>query len=157
MTCLPERFMAKVQPAENGCWLWTAATNADGYGLFAVHRASKLAHRVAYEATKGPIPDGALLRHRCDTPACVNPAHLEPGTDLDNMADSIARGRRASFRGTRNPRAKLTPAQVASIRALYGAGGVRLVDLAAAFGIGKSQVSNIVRGREWNEVPCATT
>lgn len=86
---LPDRFVAKfhVDP-ESGCWLWTASLNKYGYGQFRVRPRTRGAHRVAYEALIGPIPEGMQLDHLCRVRRCVNPAHLEPVT----MAVNIARG-----------------------------------------------------------------
>jgi len=77
----------------SGCWVWTGAAVEDGYGQISVDGAFKRAHRVVYELLVGPIPRGAKLLHRCDVPACVNPAHLYPGTQKRNVADCIERGR----------------------------------------------------------------
>ncbi len=149
-----DRFWAKVQkPSGDGCWFWTGARNKLGYGLFGVGRRSELAHRVAYKLVYGAIPEGALLRHRCDNPSCVRPDHLLPGDNLSNMQDSVERGRRASRKGTLNGRAKLTGDQVQEIRRLYAAGNTTILVLAARFGMGKSQIYNIVSGAQWNEVP----
>jgi hypothetical protein len=84
---LPARFWAKVEVAEGGCWLWTAYRKRDGYGQFRVSRAtSGLAHRVAFEAFLGPVPQGLELDHFvCDTPACVRPSHLCPTTHRSNV------------------------------------------------------------------------
>lgn len=80
-----ERFWAKVEKTDS-CWLWTAAT-ARGYGRFGVTSGvTCLAHRWAYEALVGPIPDGLTLDHLCRTPACVRPDHLEPVTAEENLA-----------------------------------------------------------------------
>lgn len=70
-----DRFWSKVTTTDS-CWLWTAACGADGYGRFGVGKQSKLAHRVAYEATHGPIPTGMVLDHLCFVRRCVNPEHL---------------------------------------------------------------------------------
>jgi hypothetical protein len=75
-----ERFMAKVDKQENGCWLWTAATDRDGYGHFSFERRTAQAHRVAYELLVGPIPEGLTLDHLCRERRCVSPEHLEPVT-----------------------------------------------------------------------------
>lgn len=81
-----ERFMAKVQPEPmSGCWLWLASYRHLDYGQFAVNRKSQLAHRVSYEHFVGPIPAGTELDHKCRTPSCVNPEHLEPVTHAENV------------------------------------------------------------------------
>jgi HNH endonuclease len=90
---LPERFWAKVQIRNSGCWEWTAETVKGGYGRY-VHSGRKhLAHRVAHELLIGAIPDGLLVLHSCDNPPCCNPAHLRVGTAEDNMRDRSERGR----------------------------------------------------------------
>lgn len=81
---LPPNFWSKVDAGDNGCWLWTAARKADGYGVFAIERAAKRAHRVSYEALVGPIPSGLQLDHLCRTRHCVNPDHLEPVSQHEN-------------------------------------------------------------------------
>jgi len=78
-----------------GCVNWTGALQSQGYGLFSFRGRMMLAHRAAYEAANGPIPDGLLLMHACDNPRCCNPAHLTPGTDQDNKADCVAKGRQS--------------------------------------------------------------
>ena len=51
-------------------------------------------HRIAWEAHNAePIPEGMLVMHTCDNPACFNPAHLVLGTDQDNMDDKCRKGR----------------------------------------------------------------
>lgn len=77
------RFWEKVNKTEN-CWLWAGSTSV-GYGRFYVDGHTVGAHRWAYESLVGPIPDGLVLDHLCRTPACVNPAHLEPVTQRENL------------------------------------------------------------------------
>lgn len=81
-----ERFWNKVEKTD-GCWLWTAALNADGYGLFLLKNDGrmKIAHRIAFRWLVGPIPDGMELHHLCHTTNCVNPAHLKPVTRTEHI------------------------------------------------------------------------
>lgn len=78
-TPLADRFWPKVEKSE-ACWTWTGAKDPSGYGR--VNKGGNggralLAHRVAYELVRGPIPDGLPLDHLCRNPSCVRPDHLE--------------------------------------------------------------------------------
>lgn len=87
---LPERFIRKIV-VEDGCWVWTGARNPKGYGsVSAGKNASALAHRVTYTMAHGSIPDGLQLDHTCLNTSCVNPAHLEPVTNAENMRRRFA-------------------------------------------------------------------
>lgn len=95
------RFHARVRTSD-GCWLWAGEITSAGYGQFSLYRRSLtggrdrlrlLAHRVAYALAHEEDPGNAVVRHRCDNPPCCNPAHLETGTQAQNIADALARGR----------------------------------------------------------------
>lgn len=74
------------RPDLGPCWLWLGATTK-GYGRIGtgVGKGVAQAHRVAYELEIGPIPEGLTLDHLCVNPPCVNPAHMEPVTDAENI------------------------------------------------------------------------
>lgn len=87
-----ERFWSKVDKSGD-CWLWQGGVNNGGYGSFAVDGHRKvMAHRYSVELDGREIPPSMYVCHTCDTPRCVNPAHLFVGTPLDNFRDRIAKG-----------------------------------------------------------------
>lgn len=101
-TSLAERLEHHSMPEPNsGCVLWigavvgTKGSARRGAGYGRMMRLGKVlaAHRVAWELKNGPIPKGLVVMHKCDNPGCVNPLHLEVGTQAQNMRDKIARGR----------------------------------------------------------------
>lgn len=80
-----ERFWARTTPGENGCILWTAAKGSEGrYGMCSWKGTVRPAHVVAYLAFVGDYDPALELDHLCSTTLCVNPAHLEPVTHLEN-------------------------------------------------------------------------
>lgn len=154
---LAERFSAKVDTSggPEACSPWTGYRLPGGYGQIGEGPAGgrKLyAHRVAWELTHGPIPDGQLALHRCDNPPCCNPRHLFLGTSRDNTADMDQKGRRVAphLHGSANGRAVLTPDTAAEIRRLH-AQGVGYWRLARMFGVGRSTIARVVRGEAWTE------
>lgn len=143
---LAVRFSAKHQPDDNGCWVWSAAKDTDGYGFIQVEGAKVRAHRVAWEMASGPIPAGMAVCHSCDNPSCVNPAHLFLGTVADNNLDKLKKRRHSA--GESHGMAKLSRAQVKEIRAVSGVTGQ---DIAEAYGVSKSLVGMILQGIVWRE------
>lgn len=70
---------------DGGCWLWTGAKTSNGYGYLNTDGGRRLAHRFSYESLVGPIPAGLQLDHLCRVRHCVNPTHLEPVTQRENV------------------------------------------------------------------------
>ncbi len=100
---------------DNGCWEWIKAVGKSGYGVMRVgDRSAVSCHRVAYQLWNGDIPDGLNVLHKCDNKKCVNPDHLEIGTQSKNMLDAASRG--ISPTGELHPQSTLTNHQVESIR-----------------------------------------
>ena len=84
------RFWGHATPEPNsGCWLWVGAITDNGYGSFWADGRSHRAHRFAYAQFVGPIPSGLTLDHLCRNRICVNPKHLEPVTDRENILRGV--------------------------------------------------------------------
>lgn len=151
---LEERFWSKVR--RNGpddCWPWQGAQAALGHGMFWVsaERKRQSAHAIALELASGiQRPSGMHCCHRCDNPACCNPAHLYYGTPAQNSSDMVSRKRNS--RGSGKVNALLSESQVKEIRSRYFAGETG-ASLAAEFGIQPGHLSNITRGRMWRGAP----
>ncbi len=92
-TPINQRFWDRLVRQENGCWDWPAGTGVSGYGLISYEGRSTGTHRLAWQLTNGPIPEGMFVLHHCDNRRCCNPDHLFVGTHTDNMRDMHAKGR----------------------------------------------------------------
>lgn len=146
-----QRFWARVQKGE-GCWLWQAATNNGGYGSFGRGQdrgGSVEAHRFSWELAHGAIPAGRYVLHHCDQRRCVNLGHLFLGTQSDNMADMLRKGRGGI--GERAHHARLTWVQAREVRRRYALGGTTQYRLAAAYGVSPGAIGRLVRGETWKE------
>lgn len=151
-TPIEERFARHFIPEPNsGCWLWTGAINSSGYGSIneGGSRPARIlsAHRVAWEMFCGPLT-GEQVLHRCDVRSCVNPAHMFLGTNSDNVADRVAKGRSAVMLGQANPRASMSDRIVVEI---YNAVGPYR-SIAIRFGVSLSSVQQIKAGRNWSSL-----
>lgn len=155
---LIERLERHSIPEPNtGCQLWfSSSRNPYGHGHMGVGGRTKMAHRVAWECYRGPIPQGALVLHKCDTPGCINPNHLFLGTHQDNEDDKVRKGRQARgsklahprARGERNGNSKLTADIVRSIRAT----DEPQRRIAERYGVTQAIISKIKRNEVWTDV-----
>ncbi len=144
-----KRFWRNVNKT-NGCWLWKNPSG-NGYGYLSINDTGVLAHRMSWIIHYGSLKNMWVL-HKCDNPACVRPDHLFLGTQTDNMRDCGAKGRHPGSngknRGDKHPLHKLNEEKVREIRF----GDDRVTDLAQRFGVSKSLVSSIRKGKAWPHV-----
>jgi len=166
MDVLAERFWPKVAITHDlfGCWLWQAAKNGNGYGVFCVgHQRNYYAHRFSLELALGrPLGPGMLACHRCNTKSCVRPEHLYEGSRVANAQDALRDGRlrvgdlhpmrlhperRAT--GERHGSARLTESLV---RAIRERSSENQYVLAEEFGVTQTTISQILLGKTWRHV-----
>lgn len=134
----------------DGCWPFLRSKSKRGYGHVWVEGRCESAHRFAYIISKGAIPEGGVVRHSCDNPPCVNPAHLLVGTQKDNASDRESRGRGNQPRGEDCAAAKLTTKQIVFIRRCSDIFNTQ--EMADMLGVQRSIVARILRGQLWRHV-----
>lgn len=145
-----ERLFSKAEILDSGCIQWTAAKNKFGYGKIACGKGRwGLAHRVAWAAANGAIPEGMEVCHRCDNRACINPDHLFLGTHAENMRDCKNKGRAKAHRGESNPRSKLTESDVLAIRS----SSLSSDDESIVYGVSSVLVRKIRQRKLWKHLP----
>ena len=145
-----QRFLAKVKKTET-CWLWIGNKMPKGYGLFRRNNRRWLAHRVSYDLFIDRIDPKICVLHKCDNPSCIKPEHLFLGTQGDNIRDCVAKGRFrvGSHRGESNPAAKINGDTAEAINILHKQGWTQAKIVRVIQFIKKSQVYNIVHGKNW--------
>jgi hypothetical protein len=117
---------------ETGCWNWVAARDTTGYARILIDGRLQPAHRIAYEIAVGPIPAGFQIDHLCRNKSCINPAHLEAVTPVQNMR--------------RGAHVKLSLEIVLEMRRLRGEGATYAA-LGRQFGVTDRCASFACRGR----------
>lgn len=143
------RFWNKVEKTET-CWLWRAAKTDFGHGVIGVGKRVERAHRVAWVLAGNALDRNECVLHKCDVPACVNPAHLFAGSQLDNIRDMDRKGRRRVGAGERHRSNKLKAAWVPMIRAMAKWSNTERVG--GLFRVSGATVRQIVAGKIWRTV-----
>ncbi len=142
---------------ENECWTFKGCRKITKhhktYGKIMVNNIFWDAHRLVYTLIFGKIPDGLLVCHTCDNMACCNPSHLFLGTQKENIADMIKKGRYSSESGVgsgeKHWNSKLTEEHVREIRRLLEIGKYTQQQLGTKFGVSQVTISDIKRKAVW--------
>ena len=146
------RFWSKVEVvSENECWIWRASKLKGGYGNYRHDGKTTLSHRVAWILANGEIPPGMCVCHNCDNRACVNQYHLFLGTNSDNSADMVRKGRQARRVGEEHSQARLTEVDIHFIRYWLRCGYTN-VEISAEFKVCHQMISRINTGKAWSNV-----
>jgi len=145
-----ERF-AKSVVKTDGCWLWKASKDKNGYGIFRGELAGVMftrAHRFSYALHTGDLLVNMHALHTCDNPSCVNPDHLFSGTNADNMRDKVQKGRSRAPVGEQNGHAILTERQVRRILK----DPRPYAEIAAQYNVAASTIGSIKQRYSWKHI-----
>ncbi len=137
---------------ESGCLIWEGCADSHGYGQIRFEGKMKLAHRLSWEFTYGAIPNELHVLHHCDTPLCINPRHLFLGTNKDNVADMMKKGKsKLNKRCGKEAitRAKLTEGQV---RAISRVGDSTLCQISRKYNVSAATISLIKNKKIWRHL-----
>ena len=149
---IKERLSRICEITDEGCWEAQQGIHHSGYAELKVNGRKQRVHRLAYEAYVGPIGTAYVL-HKCDNKRCFNPAHLFLGTQADNVADMMAKGRGIQLAGEDHGAAKVSNAQ----RKLIALDKRKQKEIANTYGLAQSTVSmiqhkaGVKRGRNFQE------
>jgi len=146
-----DRVNAHAEIQLNGCILFKGHLDECGYGriskdgkLVRVHREVWKLHNVEQEIT-------GVIMHSCDTPNCINPTHLSHGTQADNIADMVAKGRRVTVQGSAQKDAKLNELDIPVIRQMLKE-GVSGYAISKKYKVSESAIRFIKQNRTWKHV-----
>lgn len=149
---LIEKFKSKFTEGDKeSCWDWEFGVTAGGYGQMAYKCKKYASHRLSWSYYNDKsIPKGCVIMHTCDNPKCVNPSHLKLGTQKDNVADMMAKGRFKDYnkKGSNNPQSVVNPDHVIDI---YTSNGTHKA-ISEKYGYKLSTVANIRIGRGWTHI-----
>lgn len=154
---LERRFWNNVDVGEQSqCWEWQGYCNSRGYGKvqFRVdgEKAGERAHRVALALhMQTSLPTDVVVRHQCNNPSCVNPDHLLPGTQAQNIRDREQSGNTA--KGQSNGRAKLSAQEIEKIRLEYSQ---HVAEKAEELGVSEKLIRLVHQGDVWEHLQTAS-
>lgn len=148
-----KRRLAKRVVRVGDCLIWQGCRNTRGYGLMPIGKENRGAtHRVAWAIANGRKPDAGMhVMHSCDTPSCVNPAHLSLGTAKDNQRDCSLKGRKNPRRGSQHGASKYTEKQIVEAARLF-AGGRTYAQISKQLGMTKGALMKTLQGHRWPHI-----
>lgn len=146
-----DRVWTHAKVLDNGCVVFNGHKNDDGYGR--ITRDGKLVyvHREVYKAVNPDEEITGVIMHICDTPNCINWEHLRHGTQADNIADMVAKGRRVTVKGSSQPDAKLKEEDIPKIRLLLR-NGYSCGMIARQYNVSDTAIRLIHVGKTWKHV-----
>lgn len=151
---LRDRLYGRCQKVESGCWLWVGSINPNGYGKIKINGIAVDVHVISWRVANAgvPVPAGSVVMHLCDVRNCINPDHLQVGTQSENMLHAIQVGAAKVRRGGELPHAVLDESIVRQIRSMYRPRRFGYVRIAKALGLNQGCVDAVLRGRTWKHV-----
>lgn len=145
-----ERFESKyIRGDPNECWNWLGSRDKHGYGEFHLQTQTAKAHRISKSGYDLHSIKVQVVMHKCDNPSCINPEHLQLGTQIDNIRDMHSKGREP--RGSRHWHTTLVEEDIPNIRELKEL-GLHYKDIGIMFNVRPAVIRNICTGKTWAHI-----
>lgn len=147
-----DRVRTQTEHLENGCVIFTGHKDDCGYGRISKDGKLVRVHREVWKQNNPGKEITGVIMHSCDNPACINPDHLSHGTQAENIADMVAKGRRVVVQGSKQPDAKLHESQIPEIRRMILA-DMAYEKIGQKYGVTHGAIRAIATGKTWTHVP----
>lgn len=147
-----DRVAANSRHLENGCIEFFGHKDESGYGRISFNGKLVRVHREVWKRENPEQEITGVIMHSCDNPACINPKHLSHGTQAENVADMVAKGRRVTVKGSKQHDAKLKESDIPIIREMLKDPKMLLYKIAEHFGVSETMIRNIRKGKNWKHV-----